>query len=234
MTIGFRNAASASAASGGTATATKPTGVVDGDVLLAFGTINSATGAGNWSAPAGWTLARDTNGSVNAFVCWWKLASGEGANYAFSNSQAGAIAVIISAYSGAASVGIPNAVGTWALKATGQSNLLTGTVAPGVNLCTIVACWAGTGAAARSITTNPSGFTNRALNNTQITAQIYVDDEIGLTPAALVAAQTLVISANLTSSAGILVALAPPAPPTVFRRSRSRLGTRVSSRQVAR
>jgi hypothetical protein len=91
-----------------TATVTKPTGVVNDDILLAFiardaGTANVVT------PPTGWTLIRDTNdggGVTIGMSSYWKRASGEGANYAwvFPGSDG---AALITAWRGCIGTGTP-------------------------------------------------------------------------------------------------------------------------------
>ena len=83
MAITFRNAQKASVGSGTTLTITKPTGCVDNDLLVAVIFMASAEVI---SAPAGWTSIRDTTqpSSSNHVNTFYKVASGEGASFAFT------------------------------------------------------------------------------------------------------------------------------------------------------
>lgn len=82
MAIAFASHTEVTAASAGATniTVTKPTGTVDGDLLLVFAFCN---GAGvTFTPPAGWTTSTSGSG-VHA---WWKVASGEGASWTFTRS----------------------------------------------------------------------------------------------------------------------------------------------------
>lgn len=72
-----------SAGTGGTLTINKPTGTVDGDVMLAH--FQSSDAAGTVATLAGWTLkASDLTVGNGASYLFWKVASSEGASYAWS------------------------------------------------------------------------------------------------------------------------------------------------------
>jgi len=87
--------------SGTTVTVTKPAGVVDGWLMIAYGChatggANSLTGA----APAGWTEEFVGNNSEQNIGVWTRIASGEGANYAFTWTTNNECAIMIDAFSG--------------------------------------------------------------------------------------------------------------------------------------
>lgn len=70
----------ASTATSGSATCNKPTGTVDGDLLVAFASDASVAAI---SSPAGWTEIIETGGMTVA----WKIAASEGSSYTFTNAE---------------------------------------------------------------------------------------------------------------------------------------------------
>lgn len=108
MAIAFRSGSSAGNFSGGNLIVNKPSGVVDGDILIVAG-YNELSGSA-WTPPAGWTEYKsggtpdlNNNSWINI---WWKRASGEPANYTFNKATSWE-ALAISAFSGAISTGDP-------------------------------------------------------------------------------------------------------------------------------
>ena len=100
MAIAFRAAASAGTANPGTSLViTKPTGTVDGDVMIA-GIVGNITT--ELVAPAGWTQVRLDSASTFRYGVYRRVASSEGANYTWTltASGTGSIAGGIQAYSG--------------------------------------------------------------------------------------------------------------------------------------
>lgn len=98
--ISFRSSATANTATASSLTITKPTGTVDGDVMIAI--INANDSATTITPPTGWTLIRSiTSGdTISANIStYYKAASSEGADYQFSFSAsvraAGAISTFI-------------------------------------------------------------------------------------------------------------------------------------------
>lgn len=95
----FRSSSAAVFTLGASVDVTKPTGVADGDLLIAVG--YCATG---WtlSPPSGWTEIESVSGSVRNGKVWTKTAGGsEPATYVFPVSPGGhnfGIAVAIAAY----------------------------------------------------------------------------------------------------------------------------------------
>lgn len=107
--ISFVNAATASpSANSATTVCNVPTGVVNGNVMLA---VVTNPGGSSLSAPAGWTPLMETNAWVNQGIAgtytdgvtrvWYRVASSEPANYTFTSTLSNHGApVIIVAYSG--------------------------------------------------------------------------------------------------------------------------------------
>ena len=115
-TISFRNAATAATVATGATTLTvnKPSGVVDGDLMILAAA--QSRGWCTFSPPAGWLpidmatagVGRAASGSDYnnlAAQLWYKIASGEGASYAVGCTNSGSsgtqeMALTIAAYSG--------------------------------------------------------------------------------------------------------------------------------------
>lgn len=73
------------AGSVGSVTITKPSGVVDGDLMIAILYSTQNQGVGQiWSVPAGWTLVREDNLGINPYITistYSKVAASEGSSY---------------------------------------------------------------------------------------------------------------------------------------------------------
>lgn len=81
MAWAYVNATSNSAAGGSTSlTLNKPSGVADGDLLVAVIATSSNT---TFTPPAGWTSVASYNdgADTSTIEMWWKIASGEGASW---------------------------------------------------------------------------------------------------------------------------------------------------------
>lgn len=130
----------------GTITINKPSGVVDGDVLIAFFSEDSntprITPPGGWSAASGSGIGANGEivvGTSAVLQCFTKVASSEGASWAFtpSASYTGVVGVI--AYSGGDSTTpIDVAAGTSTASST---NHATPTITPSVSGCMLVGIW---------------------------------------------------------------------------------------------
>lgn len=83
MTVEFRSDSSAANGTASTSVVvTKPTGVADGDLLLA---IISETGTGSITPPAGWTLLASQAASTDATsAAYWRFASSEAASWTWT------------------------------------------------------------------------------------------------------------------------------------------------------
>ena len=68
----------------------KPTGTVDGDLLIAWLGYDSGSGGGTgaFGPPAGWTTLHEVqNGSSVTMGVYWKIASGEGSSFTFTAEE---------------------------------------------------------------------------------------------------------------------------------------------------
>lgn len=101
MAIAYRASATASNSSSSTVVINKPTGTVDGDVMICI--INANTSSTTITPPAGWTLIRSLTTpfiTANAST-YYKVASSEGSSYTFTLSSSQRNSGIISSFSGA-------------------------------------------------------------------------------------------------------------------------------------
>lgn len=91
MPVAFRSSSSAENQSAASFSVSKPAGVVDTDLLIAFQETAVGPGGTAPTAPSGWTLiTRQSYGSItNDLAAWWKYASGEGASWTFNNAAGG-------------------------------------------------------------------------------------------------------------------------------------------------
>jgi hypothetical protein len=106
VAIAYRSGVAAGNASGGNLTINKPSGVVNGDILV----VGFYREAGTLTLPAGWTQVVETrdNGSDAIYLTVaWKRASSEGASYTFTLSTSTWRAGVILAFSGCATSGSP-------------------------------------------------------------------------------------------------------------------------------
>ena len=79
-------ASAQTAGAGATLTINKPTGTIDGDVMIAWMDVANNS-ARTWTGDAGWTELVDSVGGKGARLAY-KIASGEGASYTFTCSLA--------------------------------------------------------------------------------------------------------------------------------------------------
>lgn len=111
-----------------TVTVTKPTGTVDGDLLLAL----VATGSvGTVTTPSGWTLEQSAaSGSSHAYL-FSKVAVSEGASFSFTTPDNNIISAGVTAIKGPA---IVTPVGAKAVQSNGSSTTATApTITPLAN-----------------------------------------------------------------------------------------------------
>jgi hypothetical protein len=134
-----------SSVSGTTLTVDKPTGTVEGSMLVAFAMTSSSN---TWAAPSGWTEVLDTSGRG----CFYKVAgASEGASYTFTLSSSSDRHVVILNYKNA----------SWDKIGSLSSSLTDPTVAPSVTVAvnnSLVIDFVTRGSAAEYAT--PSGWTN--------------------------------------------------------------------------
>lgn len=103
MAIAFRNASGVAYAGGGSVTIDKPSGVVDGDIMLAVIYHENDTMA---SVPENWALISHVDAGGASISSYWKRAASEGANYTW-NATSNNIGGSIAAYSGGLASGSP-------------------------------------------------------------------------------------------------------------------------------
>lgn len=89
MTAHWQSAAIRSGANSADPVVDKPTGTVDGDLLIAVGCCSVSD---TITAPAGWTQLAASQAAYSK--AWWKIASGEPANYTWLVSGALAASVV--------------------------------------------------------------------------------------------------------------------------------------------
>jgi hypothetical protein len=105
MAIAFRSAANAGTSTAGTSLLiTKPSGVSDGDVLVALVECGRESGRGPQSGPAGWTNPVGYNSETTVLhnlQAWVKVAgASEPTDYTWTNTGGGAWAGTITAWTG--------------------------------------------------------------------------------------------------------------------------------------
>lgn len=110
MAIAFRSASNFGTATAATSVVgPKPSGVTDGDTLVAFTECRKESAVGAQSGPAGWANTVSNNqeaGPSHNLQCWTKTAtSSEPADYTWTNTGGGAWAGTILAYSGVGAIG---------------------------------------------------------------------------------------------------------------------------------
>lgn len=110
MALAYRSGSSAGNASGGNLSVNKPTGVPDGDILVA----TLYREAGTWTLPSGWAQwgsdQRDFGNNMYLTKAW-KRASSEPTSWTFNLSTTTWRIIVIAAYSGALASGDPIDVG---------------------------------------------------------------------------------------------------------------------------
>ena len=146
MAIAYRSHTVQNTSGSGTITIAKPSGVVDGDLLVAF--FSEDTDTPRITAPAGWSPMAGTGinadgsivvGTSAVLQCFYKVASGEGASWGFtpSTSYTGVSGVV--AYSGGdTSTPIDVAAGTSTASGT---NHTSASITPSVANTMLVGIW---------------------------------------------------------------------------------------------
>lgn len=82
ITSGYRAQTTAGPTTSGGTTLNKPTGTVDGDLLIAALSMGNTTVS---SVPSGWNLVDEKQNAGNNWIrVYWKVASGEGASWSWS------------------------------------------------------------------------------------------------------------------------------------------------------
>jgi hypothetical protein len=94
--------------SGGALTVTKPTGTLDGDLIIVVGYLETASNT--WaSVGSGFVLARAAQAEGTEFTLsvWWKIASGEPASWTWTPTTSAWRTVVCASYTGATGTGTP-------------------------------------------------------------------------------------------------------------------------------
>lgn len=157
----FRSAATAANGAAPTSlTVTKPAGVVDTDVMVAFVVI-SADQTIN-VAPVGWTLLDSKNTGVAAGDCrhyvYYRVASSEGANYLWGFTAGADCAAVILAYSGVNATPI-NVAGSRLMASSTLTHVAPSVLPTSANTVTITAFGVNPFINGDTTFTTPAGLT---------------------------------------------------------------------------
>lgn len=190
--ITFVNSSITADASGTTVVVTKPSGLADGDVMIAHIAANT-TGNGTYSAPAGWTLIDSRAQTSMTDAVYFKVvtnAAGEPANYTFTTATASKTGIIV-AYRG---VDTDYPINNFATDGQGSGGTLT---APSItttrNACMIVATFCNFLGQALS---DPAGTSLRAADENGVAPSAQVVD---IEKATAGATSTIVSTAGTSS-----------------------------------
>lgn len=156
--ISFRAAATAHVNFDPSLVCDRPSGVVEGDVMVAF--INSDTASQALTLPSGWTLTEDTatSGSeLRGFAAWKVAGASEPSSYTFAFDSSVDAAVVIVAYSGVDTTA-PVDVADSTLDTSKTSTAVAPSVTTTVDDARVVV--AGMAEASTTVST-PSGTTSR-------------------------------------------------------------------------
>lgn len=137
-------------------TVTAPTGIQNGDLLVAV-LFNTDPTAEPITLPSGWSRLTETETANNYFVLATKTAASESGNYTFTFDQAAANSIAILVYRNATRV---NTVGTF-----GNASSATATAASITPTYTGTLCAMFANETSSTVSTPPSGFTQRALQS---------------------------------------------------------------------
>jgi hypothetical protein len=208
----FRSAAPASASDQASLVIPKPAGVVDGDVLLAIIEVGSIGLPTAITPPTGWTLIQQSSESTGSntyrFYAFTKVASGEGADYAFTTPETNFWAGGIAAYYGVDQVTPVNASSVNPVTSPSADQVATSITTTVANTI-LVGCF--TKGFYDCTWTPPSGMTKR------------IDQLVGgdwgncmladmLQSAASASGDQTATASISASGTGILIALAPGGP----------------------
>lgn len=205
MAIAFRNAGSAEAAAG-TVIVSKPSGIVDNDLLVATGVING--GATITSPPSGWTLIHSETSGANTFYTYLKRASSEGSSWTWTLSGFATGTMLASGYSG---------VDTSTAQDVSATNVAAGiaatTVIPGATTVTnnawfITAAMQAFGSSGAAFTA-PSGFSVDAAATATTTTNTLALGHKAITPAGATGSSTWTTSDSGHLKKGVGVFLRP-------------------------
>lgn len=141
---------------------TKPSGVVDGDVLIAFVSDDSSGNSANLTAPAGWTQTGTTISVAIRTKIFYKVAASEGASYSFGCSN------FSSTSSMATIVALTGVSGTTPINTVSLSSDATGTsksavapsITPTAGVGALVCGFVTQGQSSNTAMSTPSGLTS--------------------------------------------------------------------------
>lgn len=202
-----RSVAAAANTATGTLTINRPAGTADGDLLVAVLFFNQAGSA----TLAGWTaLSNGSDASASGYTTLWKRAGGsEPSSYSFSVPAASNVVGVVAAFTEAAD---PLDAETAENRVSTAANTVGGVTAGSVGLLT--GFWLIL-SGSRSISTPPSGMTQRHLLSSTYSAAVY-DEAIA---AGATGTRSLTWDAG-ASHAAVLLAIGddnqPPNAPTLL------------------
>lgn len=165
MAIALRSVATNSNGAAPTSlTVTKPAGVVDGDVMVAFVVISADQTI--TAAPAGWTLLDSKNtGTATGdcrHACYYKAASGEGASYQWTFAAGADCAAAILAYSGASITAPINVSGSKLMSGSTVTHVAPSVIPASGNTVTLTAFGVNPVFNGDTTFTTPAGLTAEA------------------------------------------------------------------------
>ena len=190
-------AVSANNGSGTSLTINKPTGTVDGDIMVA---VMSGGNAGAWTGDTGWTEILDQGATPNIRAAY-KVASGEGASYTFSHPAGGGNYGFLATFRGLQY----DTVSASASTQTGDGTLaVTGITAAGGVL---IAAYAITNAFSGLSSSTPGGMISLASSGTGLDGGIFgYWQEVA---AGATGTRSSSLGTDMGQGAGILIALKP-------------------------
>ncbi len=149
----FVAAATASSFGGGSISASKPTGTIEGDLMIAFVSTVDSLGTLN-SPPSGWTVETVGGSAQRAYLLTKVAGPSEPSSYTFGWSRSGYSRATILAYRGG--MGAIDVLGTISLDGTadGITALTAGT---------LLAFFSVANSGSNGVSTPPSGLTQRSL-----------------------------------------------------------------------
>jgi hypothetical protein len=188
-------------------TCAKPTGTVDGDIMVAFlvqvraGSATSApTPPSGWAQIATYQTVFDAANTLYARASvWWKRASSEGANYTWTFTETNNNQAVIASYSGCIASGNPVDVSSGNSASSGNTATATGVTTTVADTRLI---YTGNNWEALGNLTPPTGMTERYDNLT------YWSDQ-AIASAGATGNRTQVVTGSTTPWTAFLIALKP-------------------------
>lgn len=215
MAIGVRAFSAGSAGS-----ITKPTGTVDGDVLVAFSVCDPDGTAATLTAPAGWTQTGGDGSSGTSIRgrIWSRAASGEGASYTFGASGSTDCAVKIVNFTGVDTTTPILVAASWAYSSGSNASVVAPSVSPGsagTLVCLFGSQNAGTFSQPAGMTeiadSAPAGWAASAVDRQDVTSGATGTRTSTHSVSELWIAASLVLNPASTGVTGTLTGTAPAA-----------------------